>query len=371
MAKVIAFTKRNPRATAEHKVRDRSRPVSSSVISIADRSAHKDVSPRSEILLSVVVATCNRPHLLSHCLASLLRQNFHASRYEIIVVDDQPNSCTRDIVTDWSLHAKHSGPKITYIPSSGPHGLAAARNRGWHAAHGAIIAFTNDDTVARSDWLQNGWNAFDQDIQAVWGRVVVPYANALGEYERHPQNRGRIEFAGANCFCRKQALEEMGGFDERFKLAWREDADLYFRMLDRSDRVVHAPSAVMTHPMRPTSWMESLRRQKKGQADALLYKKHPRHYRQKIHGGTYWDSYLIVAALIGFLFALGMGESVAAIGAAITWLVLTGWFGVERFAATPHTGGRMMEVVVSSVLIPPLTVFWRLTGAVKFRVPFF
>lgn len=372
MAKVIAFTKRNTRTPPGREVRENNRPASSSVISIANRSVNTDVASRSEILLSVVVATCDRPHLLSHCLASLLRQNFHASRYEIIVVDDQPTSCTRDIVTDWALHAKRSGPKITYIPTSGPHGLAAARNRGWHAARGAIIAFTNDDTVARSDWLQNGWNAFDQDIQAVWGRVVVPYANALGEYERHPENQGRIEFAGANCFCRKQALEEMGGFDERFKLAWREDADLYFRLLDRSDRVVHAPSAVMTHPMRPTSWMESLRQQKKGQADALLYKKHPRHYRQKIHGSTYWDSYLIVAALLGFIIALGMGEPVAAIGAAITWLILTGWFGIERFAtAAPHTGGHITEAIVSSVLIPPLAVFWRLIGAVKFRVPFF
>lgn len=370
MAKVIAFTRRNPRPPA-HGSGERSRPVTSSVISIADRSACADASHESEILVSVVVATCDRPHLLSHCLASLLRQQFNASRYEIIVVDDRPSSCTRDIVTDWALHAKRNGPKITYIPSSGPHGLAAARNRGWRAARGAIIAFTNDDTVARTDWLQNGWSAFDQDIQAVWGRIVVPYANALGEYERHQHNKEHVEFAGANCFCRRQALEEMGGFDERFKLAWREDADLYFRLLDRSDRMVHAPSAVMTHPMRPTSWIENLRRQKKGQADALLYKKHPRHYRQKIRGSTYWDSYLIVAALVGFFIALAMGEPEAAIGAAATWLFLTGWFGVERFAAAPITGGHIAETIISSILIPPVAVFWRLIGAIKFRVPFF
>lgn len=371
MAKVIAFTKRNPRTSPSREIRNRDQPVSSSVISIADRSVHTDAAPKSDILMSVVVTTCDRPHLLSHCLASLLWQRFHASRYEIIVVDDRPSSFTRDIVNDWTQQAKRGGPNVIYIPSSGPHGLAAARNRGWRAARGAIVAFTDDDMVARADWLQNGWSAFDQDIQAVWGRVVIPYANSLGEYERHPNNSERIEFAGANCFCRKRTLEEIGGFDERFTLAWREDTDLYFRLLDRSDRVVHTPSAVIAHPMRPSSWVDSLRGQKKAQADALLYKKHPKRYRQKIHGGTHWDSYLIVAALLSFLVALGMDEPVAAIAAAITWLVLTGWFGVERFAATPNAGGHIAETIVTSVLIPPLAVFWRLTGAVKFRVPFF
>ncbi|OGB27063.1 MAG: hypothetical protein A3I66_22330 [Burkholderiales bacterium RIFCSPLOWO2_02_FULL_57_36] len=323
------------------------------------------------MLLSVVVATCDRPHLLSHCLASLLWQRFDASRYEIIVVDDRPGSCSRDIVNDWMLQARRSGTQVTYIPSDGPHGLAAARNRGWRAARGTVIAFTNDDTVARADWLQNGWNAFERDVQAVWGRVVVPYANSLGEYERHLSNQGCTEFAGANCFCRKQILEDMGGFDERFSLACREDADLYFRLLDRSERVVHAPAAVMTHPIRATSWMENLRCQKKAQADALLYKKHPRLYKQKIQRGTHWDSYLIVAALLGFFVTLGLGEFIAAIAAAATWLFMTGWFGVKRFAATPNSAANIAETIVASVLIPPLTVFWRLTGAVKFRVPFF
>ena len=373
MAKVIAFTQRNPRPSSIRGMRDGNYRGPSSVISIADRSARMDASAqsRSDILVSIVVATCDRPHLLSHCLASLISQRFDPSRFEIIVVDDRPNSCTRDIATDWAMHAKRSGLKLTYLPSNGPHGLAAARNRGWRAARGAVIAFTNDDTVARVDWLKNGWNAFDKDVQAVWGRVVIPYSNAQGEYERHPNARERTEFAGANCFCRKQALEDMGGFDERFELAWREDADLYFRLLNRSERIVHAPSAVMTHPLRPTSWLDTLRRQKKALSDALLYKKHPRLYRQKIHRGTHWDRYLIVAALLSFFIALGMGALNAAIGAAAAWLGLTGWFSAERFLSSPNTVRHVAETIAASVLIPPLAVFWRLTGAVKFRVPLF
>jgi GT2 family glycosyltransferase len=371
MAKVIAFTQRNPRSPSSRGAGDGNRPRSSSVISIATRSARTDTAAGSNILISIVVVTCERPHLLSHCLASLLWQRFDMSRYEIIVVDDRPSSCTRDIVTDWAMHAKRSGPKVIYIPSDGPHGIAAARNRGWRAASGAVIAFTNDDTVARADWLLNGWNGFEHDVQAVWGRVVVPYANSSGGYERHMKNMEHGEFTSVNCFCRKQVLENLGGFDERFDLAWREDADLYFRLLSRSDRVVHAPSAVMTRPIRAASWGESLRQQKRIQADALLYKKHPELYRQKIRTSRHWECYLIVAALLGFLAALALHQFVVASAAGATWLFLTGWFGVHRLATAPMTVSHIAETIASAVLAPPLALFWRLSGAVKFRVPFF
>jgi GT2 family glycosyltransferase len=371
MAKVIAFTQRNPRSSPSHGPGDGSRQRPSPVISIAHRNVRIDKAAESTILISIVVVTCDRPHLLSHCLASLLWQRFDKSRYEIIVVDDRPSSCTRDIVADWAMHAKRDGPKIIYLPSDGLHGIAAARNRGWRAARGAVIAFTNDDTVARADWLHNGWNAFGHNVQAVWGRVVIPYANSSGGYERHTKNMECVEFAAANCFCRKQILEDLGGFDERFDLAWREDADLYFRLLSRSDRVVHAPSAVMTHPVRPASWGENLRQQKRIQADALLYKKHPELYRQKIRTDPHWECYPIVAALLSFLAALAAGQVMVASAAAATWLFLTGWFGFQRLAPAPTTVSHIAEVVVSALLIPPVALFWRLTGAVKFRVPFF
>lgn len=374
MAKVIAFTKRNQRSPPGCAMRDNAGTDFASVIDlkerVAVRSRTSSGTSESEILVSVVVATSDRPHLLSHCLASLLWQRFDAARYEIIVVDDRPNSCTRDIVADWALHAKRTGTKVIYLPSSGPHGTAAARNRGWRAARGEVIAFTNDDTAARTDWLRNGWDTFEQDVQAVWGRVVVPCSTSPDDYERRRKNQEHIEFPGANCFCRKQALEELGGFDERFALAWREDADLYFRLLNRAGRIVHAPSAVMTHPIRPPAWGESLREQRRMQADALLYKKHPALYRQKIRSAHHWDCYLIVAALLSFLAALAYHQPVAAIAAAATWVFLTAWFGFQHFAPVARTAADIAEMMVASVLVPPLAIFWRLIGAARFRVPF-
>ena len=46
------------------------------------------------------------------------------------------------------------------------------------------------------------------------------------------------------------ALAAVGGFDERFRAAWREDSDLLFTLLERGGRVVPIPAAIVVHPVR-------------------------------------------------------------------------------------------------------------------------
>jgi hypothetical protein len=165
-------------------------------------------------------------------------------------------------------------------------------------------------------------------------------------------------------------LEEIGGFDERFRVAWREDADLYFRLLGRDGRIVHAPAALITHPIRPASWGVSLRQQKKILFDALLYKKHPALYRRKIRAAARTDYYLIVGALLGAIVALALQRAVPAALAGALWLVLSARFCLQRLAPTIKTPAHIAEMIVTSALIPPLAVFWRLIGAIKFRSRF-
>jgi glycosyltransferase involved in cell wall biosynthesis len=319
--------------------------------------------------VSVVVPTCGRPPLLDRCLASLVRQKLAPSRFEIIVVDDAPSDDTRKVVERWAA-AQSQGPRISYIASSGPHGPAAARNRGWRAARADIVAFTDDDTLVARDWLENGLRAFERDVQAAWGRIVMPLSTVPTDYERDAKGLERAEFVTANCFCRKQALEQLNGFDERFRFAWREDADLYFRLLGRPERVVHAPSAIVVHPIRPAGWGVSLRQQKKIQSDALLYKKHGALYRKKIRATPRWDYYAIVLLLLVMVFALAFGRWNVALLSGLAWLLLSGRFFLARIADTVKTPSHIAEMLVTSILIPPLAVFWRMVGAFKFKVGF-
>jgi GT2 family glycosyltransferase len=282
--------------------------------------------------VSVVVPTCGRPELLGRCLAALERQMLPRERYEIIVVEDK----------------LREGP-------------AAARNRGWRMARAPIVAFTDDDTEPDADWLRCGLAAFEAGVAAVTGRVRMPVPERPTDYERDAQGLERAEFVTANCFVKKAVLERIGGFDERFRLAWREDSDLHFKLLRAGARIVREPRALVVHPVRPASWGVSLSQQKKVIYDALLFKKHPRLYRERIRSTPRWDYYLTVGSLLG---------GVAFPPLLLAWVFMTGRFFMKRLEGTTRRPGHVAEMLVTSAAIPLLSVFWRLVGALRFRVPF-
>ncbi|MDQ5852192.1 MAG: glycosyltransferase, partial [Chloroflexota bacterium] len=104
------------------------------------------------IAVSVVVPTFERPALLQRCLAALLGQQFEPSNYEVVVVDDGVSDETRRLVECWSERGKARGVCVRYLAAPHTRGPAAARNIGWRAARGAIIAFTDDDCIPDANW---------------------------------------------------------------------------------------------------------------------------------------------------------------------------------------------------------------------------
>ena len=104
--------------------------------------------------------------------------------------------------------------------------------------------------------------------------------------------------------------------------------------------------------------------------DALLYKKHPSLYRRKIRPTPPWRYYAIVAMLLASPSAALAGQWGLSIAASLVWIALTGSFTLERLRHTSHAPTHIVEMVVTSAVIPILSVFWRVVGAVKFRVFF-
>jgi GT2 family glycosyltransferase len=332
-----------------------------------DRPSTTDTGTLS---VSVVVPTCGRLDLLDRCLDALTRQTLDASRYEVIIVDDEPSHNTLHLVAGWRARTALRGPRLVYISNAGAHGPAAARNRGWQVAQAALIAFTDDDTVPAPAWLASGLAAFADGVDALCGRIEMPLPARPTDYQRDARMLETAEFVTANCFCRKGVLEALGGFDERFTAPWREDSDLHFRLLEMQANIVHAPQAVVVHPVRPAPWGVSLLQIKKIAFDALLYKKHPQLYRQKIRRMPRWDYYLTVAALVVACVALLAGNAALAAGAGAFWLTLTVRLCARRLAGTAKTASHIAEMIVTSALIPPLAVFWRIAGAIRYRVRF-
>lgn len=323
------------------------------------------MSPR----VSVVVPTYRRPELLGRCLDSLAVQTMTPDSYEILVADDAADFVTHRQVEEFASKATCA---IRYLAITGAHGPAAARNAGWRAARAPLIAFTDDDTVPETGWLAAGVGALERDIElaAVTGQVIVPLPPAPTDYQRNEAGLEAAVFVTANCFCRRTVLEALGGFDERFTSAWREDSDLHFRLLACGAKLRKVPEAIAVHPVRPAPWGVSLRMQRKSLFDALLYKKHPALYRQHIRRWPPLDYYGIVILIAAVITAVALGMGIACAVAVGGWIVLMGCFLRRRLRGTSRRPVHILEMLVTSLLIPFLSVFWRLYGAAKFRVWF-
>jgi GT2 family glycosyltransferase len=230
--------------------------------------------------ISVVIPTYKRPDLLQRCLEPLLEQSLPTDRYEVIVVDDGQTEDTRALVENLAA-ATNGRPLLRYLRPEGTRGPAAARNRGWRAARGEVVAFTDDDTIPDVDWLRYGWLAMSNGQAAVRGAVRVPINGPLTDHGRMTQGLESAEFVTANCFVRRSALQAVDGFDERFLRAWREDSDLHFKLIEAYGEVPKASLAVVQHPVREAPFGISLKQQANMMFDALLFKKHPELY----HGG--------------------------------------------------------------------------------------
>ena len=316
-------------------------------------------------LISVVVPTYKRPDLLERCLGALLKQNLPRDDWELLVCDDGPSAQTQALVQRVAERTE-GRPRVRYLPVTGTQGPAGARNVGWRAADAPVIAFTDDDTMPEPGWLKAGLDAMASGVEAAVGTVVMPLPNDPDDLECDAARLTEAEFVTANCFVRRDVLDAVGGFDERFTLAWREDSDLHFALLERGCTIAPAPAATVVHPLRPMPFGASLGMQRKVMFDVLLYRKFPRLYRERIRPGPPWLYLAISLSLLAILVAVLAGRLEMAIAAASVWGLLTVYFFIRRLRLSAYTLRNVVEVLLTSLFIPPLSIFWRVVGATRF-----
>jgi GT2 family glycosyltransferase len=317
---------------------------------------------------------------LASCLDQLLAQSLAESDYEVIVADDEASPRTEHLVAD---KASRTSVTLRYVAVRGRHGPAAARNAGaWVSCiDSELLAFTDDDCLPDDDWLRAALEFFERRAAGrrplcASGRLVMPLPQEPTDYERDAARLAEAGFVTANAFVQKDAFLAVGGFDERFTSAWREDSDLFFRLLKLSrTRAVPEPyaliqDAVVVHPIRPASWGVSLRQQKKAFFNALLYKKHPDLYRERIQPRPPLSYYAVLGTLLAALAGAGSGQPALLTSGLLGWSLLTARLFARRLQGTTKTMGHVSEIALTSALIPPLAVYWRMRGAVTHRVVF-
>ena len=190
----------------------------------------------ARVSFDIVIPTIGRP-CLGELLAVLADQAVAAGGARVFIVDDRIVEPTRRNRTAGSGSPSEAvppalAPVAVVIPSRG-RGPAAARNAGWVASGAEWVVFLDDDVVPTGTWLSDltaDLAGLGPDVGASQGRITVPLPPVATDWERNVGGLERARWATADIAYRRAALAAVGGFDERFPRAYREDADLGLRV---------------------------------------------------------------------------------------------------------------------------------------------
>jgi glycosyltransferase involved in cell wall biosynthesis len=317
-------------------------------------------------IITVVIPTYNRLELLHKCLSSLNDQTLSKDSFEVIVVSDGPDPATEHAVKQY---ATQTDLQLRFFATQKKGGPACARNLGWLQARATLVAFTDDDCLPSSNWLSEIVRIFNgEHYIAFSGKTVVPMPELVTDFALNTANLETARFITANCACTKAALIKTGGFDESFHLAWREDSDLHFKFIENDIEIIKLESAVVVHPVRSAPWGVSLFEQNKGRFDALLYRKYPDLFKNNLHVpilGYYLI--LLVTGLLLYNLIFG-GREIFAWTWGFVLLLLFGKLVYQRLKNRHKGLSQVAEIIVTSLLIPYLSIYWRIYGSVKYRV---
>jgi glycosyltransferase involved in cell wall biosynthesis len=190
-------------------------------------------------MFSIIIPTRNRGPIFHHCLQALLKQDFPARHFEILVVDDESDSPV-EAPSDWPA----DGPElhILRVPHAGP---AAARN-----------IFTDDDCRPSPHWLSAfaaaahnpdtllagaTENGEPSNACAVVNHTLIDALlpiTASTPLEFYPSNNIAIHAA---------AFLELAGFDESFPSAAGEDREFCERWRRSGRGFTFVPAARITN----------------------------------------------------------------------------------------------------------------------------
>jgi histidinol-phosphate phosphatase family protein len=306
----------------------------------------------------VVIPTAGRESLAR--LLDSLAEGDGPRPARTIVVDDRPEP------------APIERPGIEVLASGG-RGPAAARNVGWRAATAEWVAFLDDDVVAPPGWralLADDLADLPACAAGSQGAIRVPLADErrLTDWERNVRGLEDACWATADMAYRRSALAAVGGFDERFRRAYREDAELGLRLVEAGFEI-HAGSRHVIHPVRPVGPGVSVRLQAGNADDALMRALHGRDWRERAGApaGRLPLHVLTTAAGLAATAALAAGRRRAAGVAAAAWAAATAEFAWRRIAPGPRTANEIATMTWTSAALPPAAVLHRLRGELRAR----
>jgi GT2 family glycosyltransferase len=288
------------------------------------------VSEHARDAVDICIVAWRTRDLLRACLNSILSCPEAA---HIFVVDNASADGTAEMVND-------EFPRVELIVNDENAGFAAANNQAIRAGHSPLLLLLNPDTEIRPGALGALVEAFgpEDKIGAVAAQLVLPdgsiqrscrgfpepapvlfdalglsrlfpRSEVLGRYRmtywRHDSRREVDQPMASALALRREALADVGLFDEEFPLYFN-DVDLCYRLRQGGWKIVFEPRAkVLHHHGQSTS-------QVRGSAVIDSHKGLIRFYRKHYRGKAGWAGYW--AVIVGAWFAMYPR-------AAVSWLL--------------------------------------------------
>ncbi|HET9730811.1 MAG TPA: glycosyltransferase family 2 protein [Acidimicrobiia bacterium] len=228
--------------------------------------------PETDARWAAVVINYEAGALLVDCVRSLF-DDTSAGSVELVVVDNGSN--------DGSIEkARAEFPMLHVITSPGNVGYARAANLGIAATRAPIVAVCNSDLVAvhgvadalvgrlerdartgacgprirnpdGSDYpsarrLPSIPIAVGHGLLGLWWRRN-PFTARYRELDADPARARTVDWvSGAAIWLRRDALDEIGGWDERYFM-YVEDLDLCWRLRRKRWDIVYEPAGIVMH----------------------------------------------------------------------------------------------------------------------------
>ncbi len=189
------------------------------------------------MVTTVIIPTYNRADVLPRAIESVLNQT--VQDFELIIVDDGSTDATRSVVQRYA----RTDERIRYIEHETNRGVAAAQNTGIDAATGEYVTFLGSDDELKPPFLEKSVGKLETLSSCCAGVHVTLECRNDGQFEELYEAMPVLPVTESidieivyvartgGMTLRREAIEEVGPFDVRFKNI--EDTDYWTRLLQR------------------------------------------------------------------------------------------------------------------------------------------
>jgi len=141
-------------------------------------------------MISIIIPTYNRAHLISETLNSIIAQTY--TNWECIIVDDGSIDNTEELITD--LIKKDDRFQYYKRPEDKIKGVNSCRNYGFHLSKGNYINWLDSDDLLKPDALHVLLSSFSEMIDVVVAKVeLVNFEKQIKIRESNIRSKNLIE----------------------------------------------------------------------------------------------------------------------------------------------------------------------------------